>query len=109
MVGKMAFLVTVITGGPAQILIFPTRWLVTAKIILSRGLDCVDSSGRGEALRPGTARAAIATIPITPILLMVPARSFSLGGLGAMRRYSSYLLGAERKRALVLGVILGKF
>ena len=74
LVGKMALFVTVETGGSAHVPISPMRWLVVATIISSRGLSCVDSSGRGRALRPGAAKAAIATIFIVPILLMVPAR-----------------------------------
>ena len=105
----MALLIIVVTGGPAQVPIFPTRWLVAVTIILSQGLGCVDLSGRGGALRPGAVGAAIATIPIAPTFLGVPARSLGLGGLSAMRRHGSCPLGAERKGALVLGVILGRF
>ena len=72
----MALLITIVTGGPAHIPIFPTRWLVAATIISSRDLGRVDPSSRGGALRPGAAGAAIATIPIVSTLLMVPARSF---------------------------------
>ena len=75
LIGKIALLVTVITGGPAYVPIFLTRLLVAATIISSRGLGRVDPSGRGKALRPEAARAAIATIPIVPILLMVSAQS----------------------------------
>ena len=53
--------------------------------------------------------AVIVTIPITPIFLMVPARSFGLDRLGAMRRHGSCLLGEERKGALVSDVIFGRF
>ena len=85
----MVFLVTIITSGPAQVPIFPMRWLVAAKIILSQDLGCVYPNGRGKALTFGAAGAAIATILIMPTLLMVLARSlqgFSL--LGTIRRYS---------------------
>ena len=110
LVGKMALLVTVVTGGPAHVSIFPMCWLVTATIISSRGLGCVDPSGRGGALRPGVAEAAIATISIVLTLLMVPARSLrGLSSLGTMRRHGSCLLGAERKGASVPGVVLGRF
>ena len=106
----MAFLVTVVTGGPAHIPIFPTRWLVASTIISSRGLGCVDPSGRDGALRPGTAGAVIATIPIMPTLLIVPARSLQgLSSLKTMWRHGLCLLGAEQKGALVPGVILGRF
>ena len=71
----MALLITVITGGPAHVPIFPTRWLVAATIILSQSLGHVDPSGRGGALRPGAVGAAIAIIPIVLTLLIVPARS----------------------------------
>ena len=67
----MTLLVTIVTGGPAHISIFPTHLLVAATIILSWGFGHVDSSGRGGALRPGAARAAILTIPIVPTLLRV--------------------------------------
>ena len=76
LVGKMAFLVTVITGGSAHVSIFPMRWLVVATIILRRSLVCIDSSAQSKALRLGAARAAIATIPIMSTLLIVPALSF---------------------------------
>ena len=71
----MALLVTVIIKGLAHVFIFPTRWLVVATIISSRGLSPVDPSSRGRTLRPGAAGAAIATILIVPTLLTVPARS----------------------------------
>ena len=58
----MALLITVVTGGPTHVLIFPTRWLVAATIFSSRGLGRVDPSGQGGTLKPGAARAAIATI-----------------------------------------------
>ena len=106
----MTLLVTVVTGGPAHVPIFPTCWLVAAIIISSQGLDCVDPSGRGGALRPGAVGAMIATISIVPTLLMVPARSLrGLSLLGTMRRHGSYLLGAERKGVSVSGVVLGRF
>ena len=72
LVGKMVLFVTIVTGGPAYVSIFPTRWLVAATIISNRGLDHINPSGRGGALRPGAARAAIVTIPIVSIFLMVP-------------------------------------
>ena len=110
MVGKMALLVTVVTSGPAQVPIFPTCWLVVAIIISSQSLGCVDPCGQGRALRPGAAGAAIATISIMPTLLMVPARSFrGLSLLGTMRRHDLCLLRAERKGALVPGVVFGSF
>ena len=109
MVGKIAFLVTVVIDGPAQILIFPMRWLVAATIISSQGFSCVDSSSRGRALRPRAARAIIATISIAPTLLVVPARSLGLGGLGAIRRHGSCLLKTKQKGILVPGMILGRF
>ena len=96
MVGKMPLLVTVITGGPAQVPIFPTRWLVAATIILSQGLGCVNPSGRGGALRPGAVGAAIATLPIMHTFLVVLARSFQgLSSLGTMIKHGWCLLGAE--------------
>ena len=109
MIGKMALLVTVVTGGPAHIPIILPHWLVAATIISSRGLGCVDPRGRGGALRPGAAGAAIATISIAPTLLVVPARSLSLSGLGAMKRHGSCLLTTERNGASVPNVILGSF
>ena len=106
----MALLVIIVTGGPAHVLIFLTRWLVTAMIISSPGVGCVDPSGRSGALRPRAAEAAIATILIVPTLLMVPAQSFrGLSLLGTMRKYGLGLLGAERKGASVPGMILGRF
>ena len=105
----MALLVTVVTGDLAQVYIFPTCWLVTATIILSQSLGCVDPRGRGRALRPGATGAAIATISIAPTLLVIPARSLGLAGLGAMRKHGSCLLRVERKRASVPSVILGSF
>ena len=110
LVGKMALLITIVTGGPAHVSIFPTCWLVAATIISSRGLGCVDPSGRGGALRPGAAGATIATISIVPTLLMVPARSLQgLSSLGTMRRHGLCLLGAERKGVSVPSVVLGRF
>ena len=106
----MVLLITVLISGPAYILIFPTRWLVAATIILSQGFGCVDTSGQSKALRPGAAGAAIATIFIMPTLLIVSTRSLrGLSLLGTMRRHGLCLLGAERKRVLVPGVILGRF
>ena len=110
LVGKKALLITVVTGGLAHVLIFPTRWLVATTIISSQGLGRVDSSGRDGTLRPGAAGAAIATIFIVLTLLMVPAGFFrDLSSLGTMKRHGLCLLGAERKGVLVLGLILGRF
>ena len=110
LVGKMALLVTVVTGGPAHVPVFPTCWLVAATIISCRGLGCVDPSGRGGALRPGAAGAMIATISIVPTLLMVPARSLQgLSSLGTMRGHGLCLLGAEQKGALVPDMVFGRF
>ena len=77
----MAIFITIIIGGPAQVLIFPTRWLVAATIISSRGFGCADSIGRGEALWIEAAEAAIATILIVPILLVVSAEFFEVSAL----------------------------
>ena len=109
LIDEMAFLVTVVTGGLAHVNIFPTRWLVAGRIISSLSLGGADLDGRGGALRPRAAGAAIATIPIATTLLVVPARSLGLSGLRAMRSYGSCLLWAEQKGALVLAVILGRF
>ena len=109
LVGKMALFVTVVTGGPAQVPILPTRWLVAAIIISSRGFGCVDPSGWSGALRFEVAGAAIAIILIALTLLVVPAKSFSLDGLGAMKKHDSCLLGAERKGISVPGVIFSRF
>ena len=110
LVGKMAFLVTVVISGLANVPIFLMRWLVAATIILSRSLGHVDPSGRGGALRPGAMGAVIATISIMPTFLIVPARSLrGLSLLRTMRRHSSFLLRAERKKALVPDVIFGRF
>ena len=105
----MALLVTIVTGGLAQVPIFPTRLLVAAIIILSRGLGYIDSSGQSGVLRPRATRSAIATILIVATFLVVLARSFGLGGLVAMRRHGSCILGVEQKEALVLGVTFGRF
>ena len=105
----MALLITIVIGGLTHVLIFPTCGLVTATIILSRGLSCIDPSGRSGALKLGAAGAAIATIPIAPTLPVVPARFLGLVGLGAMRKHDLCLLGAERKGVLVPDVILGRF
>ena len=91
----MALLVTVVTGAPAQVFIFPMRCLVVATIILSQGLGHVVSSSRGRALKPGATGAAIATISIAPTLLVVPARSLGLGGLEAIKRHDLCPVGAE--------------
>ena len=96
LIGKMAFLVTIVTSVPTHIPIFPMHWLVAATMISNRSLGCVDSNGRGEGLRPGAARAVIATIPIVPIFLVFPARSlWDLSSLGTIRRHGLCLLGAE--------------
>ena len=78
----MAFFVKVVTGGLAQVSIFLTRWLVTATSISSQGFGCIDPNRWGGALRPEAVSVAIVTILITPTLLLVPARSLGLGGLG---------------------------
>ena len=110
LVDKMVLLITIVIGGPAHVLIFPTRWLVAATIISNRGIGRVNPSGRGEALRPGAAGAAIATIPIVLILLMVLAWSLQdLSSLKTMRRHGLCLLKLEQKGALVPSVILGRF
>ena len=106
----MVLLITVVTGGPTHISIFPTHWLVVATIILSWSFGRVDPSGRGGVLRPEAAGAAIAIIFIVLILLMVSARSLQgLSLLETMRRHGLYLLGAEQKGASVPGVTLGRF
>ena len=105
----MVFLITVVTDGPAQVLIFLLRWPIAVTVILSRGLGCVDPRRQNGALRPGAAGAAIATISIVPILLVVPARSLGFDGLGTMRKHSSCLVGVERKGTLVPDVILDRF
>ena len=106
----MTLLVIAVTNGPAHVPIFPTRWLVAATIISSRGFGCVDLTGRGRALRPRAVRAVIATIPIMLTLLMVPARFFQgLSSLGTMRRHGLCLLRVEQKGASVPEVILGRF
>ena len=105
----MTLLITVVIGGPAHVRIFPTRWLVAAIIISSRGLGRVDPSGRGGALRSRAAGAVIATISIAPTLLVVPAMFLGLGGLGAMRKHGLCLVRAEKKGALVPDVIFGNF
>ena len=69
----------------------------------------MDPSRRGQALRPGAAEAAIATIPIAPTLLVVLASFLVLDGLKLMRRHGSCLVRAERKGTLVVGVISGRF
>ena len=108
--GKIALLVTVVTGGPAYVPIFPKRWLIAATIISSRGLGCVDSSSRSGALKPGAAGPVIVTIPIVSTFLVALARSFQyLSLLGTMKRHSFCLLVAERKGASVPGVIFNRF
>ena len=110
LVGKMSLLVTVVTSGPAHVPIFPTRWLVAATIISSRRLSHIDPNGRGRALRPKAAGAAIGTISIMPTFLMVLVRSLrGLSLLGSMRRHGLYLLGAEQKGVSVPGMIFGRF
>ena len=107
----MSLLVIVVIGGLAQVLIFLTGWPVATSIaiVLSRGLVCVNPSHRGGDLMPGVVEAAIAIILIAPTFLLVPARFFGLGELGAMKNQGLYLVTAERKEALVLSVILGRF
>ena len=107
----MLFFVTIVTGGLAQVSIFPTHWPVAATIITiaSRSVSCVDHSGRAGALRPGATGTTIATIPIAPNLLVVPARSLGLSVLAAIRSHGSYLRGVEQKGALALGEIRGRF
>ena len=78
-------------------------------IILRRGFSRIDSRCQGEALRPGAAGAAIATIPIASTFLIVPASSLSLGRLGAMRKHGLCLVRAEQKGFLVPGLIFGRF
>ena len=111
LVSKMPFLITIVTNGLAQVLIFLMRWPVAATIIivLSRSLAHIDPSGRSGALRLETARTAIATILIVSTFLMVPARSFDLRRLGAMRKHGLCLVRAEQKGASVPGIILGRF
>ena len=75
----------------------------------SQGLDCDNPSGRGGALRAGVKGDTTATIPIASTLLVIPARSLGLGGLKARRRHGLCLLGAERNRILVPGVIFDRF
>ena len=107
---KMAFLVIVVTGVPAHVLIFLTHWLVAATIISSQGIGRVDCSGRDGALSPGAAKAAIVTIAIMPTFLMVLAQSLQdLSSLKTIRRHGLCLLEAERKGALIPHVILGRF
>ena len=103
----MSFFITVVTGGPAQVFIFPMRWLVAGTIISC--LNYVNSSGRGGVLRHGAARVAIATIPIAPTFLVILARSLDLGGLGAMRRHGLCLVRVEQKGTLVPVVIFDSF
>ena len=92
----MALFVTVVIGGPAQAPIFSTCWPIAATMILSRGLGCVDPSGQGRALKPRAAGAVITTIFITPTFLVIPASSFGLGGLRAMRRHGLCLVKRNR-------------
>ena len=110
LVSKMAFLVIIVIGGLAQVLIFLLRWLIAVTVISSRGLGRIDPVCRGGALRPRAAGAATVTIPILLTLLVSPARSFQdLSSLGTMRRHGLCLLRAERKGASDLGVIFGRF
>ena len=109
LIGKIALLVIVVTNDPAQVPIFLTCWLVAALIIWSRSFGRIDSNGRGGTLRPEAAGVAIATIAITLSLLVVPAKSFGIGGFEAIRKHALYLLMAERKGALVPDVIFGRF
>ena len=109
LVGKIVLFVIIGTDCLAQVSIFPTHLLVAATIILSRGFGCVDPSGRSRGLRHGAMGAVIATILIAPIFLVVSARFFGLGRLEAITRHGLCLLEVERKRALVPGVILGRF
>ena len=78
-------------------------------IISSQDLGCVDNNGRSRALMPGAAGAVIATIPIAPTFLVVPARSLRLGGLGAIRSHGSCLIRAKQKGDSVASVIFGRF
>ena len=107
----MSLLVTIVTGGLAQVPIFPIRWplAATIMIVLSQDFGHIDTSDRRGALRPRAAKAAIATIPIAPTFLVVPARSLNLDWLGTMRRHGLCLVRAERKEALVSGIILSRF
>ena len=108
----MPLLITIVTGDLAQVPIFPTRWPVAAPItiILSRDLGHVDSSGRGRVLSSGAAKAAIATICIAPILLVVPARFFrGFSSLWTIKKHSLCLLGVERMRTSVPGVFFARF
>ena len=106
----MTLFVKIVTGGPTHISISPTRWLVAATIILSQDLGRIDPSGWGGALRPRATKAAIATISIMFILLMIPAQSlWGFSSLGMMKRHDLYLLGAERKEALIPNMIFDRF
>ena len=106
----MALLITIVIDDPAQVPIFSTCWLVTTTIILSRGLSCVNPSGRGGAPRPGAVRAAIATISIVHTLPVISAQSlWGLSLHGTMRMHGLCLLRAEQKKASISGVILGRF
>ena len=111
LVSKMSLLITIVTDGLTQVLIFLTRWPVAATITIvsSRGLHSVALSCRSETLRLPIAGAAIMTIPISLILLVVSARSFGLNGLEVIRRHGSCLVRAEWKTALVPGIIFGRF
>ena len=110
LVGKMVFLVIVITGGLVHAPISPMRWLVAATIIFCRGLVCVDPRDRGEFLRLGAAGGAIATIFIVPTLLVVLARSLlGLNLLQSMEKHSMCLLRMEQKGASVPSAIFGRF
>ena len=106
----MAFFITVIIGGLAQILIFLLRWPITVIIILRRGFGCVDSSCQSRILIPRATGTAIATIFISPIFLVVLARLFwGFRLLKRMKRHGLCLLKVERKRISVLRVFFGRF
>ena len=110
LVDKIALLITIVTSGLAQVSIFPTRWLVAATIILSRGFGLIDPGGSGRALRLGAVEAAIVTIAIIPTFLVVSARSLrGFSSLGTMKRHGLCLLEAEQKGVLVPDMILGRF
>ena len=111
LVDKGSLLAPIVIGCLAQVLILSLRWPIAATITtgLNWGFGCIDRSNRGGALRPRAAGVAIATILIALILLVVLARSLALVELRAMRRHGSCLVGAERKGALVPGMILSTF
>ena len=111
LVGKIAIFITVIIGGLAQIHIFLTRWPIATIIttVWSWGLDRVDPSYRGGALRPRVAGATITIIPIASTFLVIPARSLGLSVLGTMRKHGSSFVRAEWKKAPVPDVIPNRF